>query len=377
MVADTEGAAEEGCRRVQVTYEVLPAVVDPEAAMLPGAPLVHPAGNVVGEVHGEVGDVERGFAESAAVYEGTFHTPRVQHASLETHGAVAWLEADQLVVRSSTRTPFLTRRALCDLFDLPPESVRVVAGRVGGGFGGKQEMLVEDVVALAVLRLRRPVRLEYTRAEQFVGSTTRHPFGMRIKLGARADGTLTAMQVRAVSDTGAYGNHGPAVLHHAVTESLAIYRCANKLAIYRCANKKADGYAVYTHTVPAGAFRGYGLGQVTFAVESAIDELARRLGLDPYAVRACNVLRAGDPLIAPTGQDDELHIASYGLDQCLDVVRAAAAEPAEPAPSGWLVGSDGHPARRGGAGRRAAQAGRRSPGGGRGRVRARGRRRAG
>jgi CO/xanthine dehydrogenase Mo-binding subunit len=119
-------------------------------------------------------------------------------------------------------------------------------------------------------------------------------------------------------------------MHHAVAESLAMYRCANK---------RADGYAVYTHTVPAGAFRGYGLGQVGFAVESAIDELARTLGLDPLVVRARNVLRDGDPMVAPTGHDDDLSIASYGLDQCLDVVRAAAAEPVRAAPPGWLVGS--------------------------------------
>lgn len=345
VIAETEAAAEEGCRRLRVTYEVLPAVFDPEEAMRPGAPVVHdkdaaashiarPADNVVGEVHGEVGSVEAGFAEADAVYEATFRTPRVQHASLETHGAVAWLEPDgdgpeRLVVRTSTQVPFLTRRALCDLFDLPPESVRVVAGRVGGGFGGKQEMLVEDIVTLAVLKLRRPVRLEFTRAEQFVGTTTRHPFVVGVKVGARRDGTLTALQVRAVSNTGAYGNHGPAVMFHAVSESFAVYRCANK---------KVEGYTVYTHTVPSGAFRGYGLGQISFAIESAIDEVARLLELDPLDVRLRNVLRAGEQLVAPSGHDDDLLIGSYGLDQCLDVVQSARAEPVGPAPAGWLVG---------------------------------------
>ncbi len=232
-------------------------------------------------------------------------------------------------MRSSTQVPFLTRRALCDLFDLPAEGVQVVAGRVGGGFGGKQEMLVEDVVALAVLRLRRPVRLEFTRAEQFLGATTRHPFAVRVKVGARRDGTLTAMQVRAVANTGAYGNHGPAVLFHAVAESFAVYRCSNKAV---------DGYSVYTNTVPAGAFRGYGLGQVGFAVESAVDEVARMLGLDPLAVRERNVVRAGEPLVAPAGHDADLSIASYGLDQCLDVIRAARAEAVAQVPPGWLTG---------------------------------------
>ncbi|MFJ2880772.1 molybdopterin-dependent oxidoreductase [Streptomyces sp. NPDC086796] len=342
VVADSEAAAEEGCRRVEVTYEVLPAVLDPEEAMRPGAPVVHdkdattariarPRDNVVGEAHGETGDVEAGFAEADAVYEGTFRTQRVQHASLETHGAVAWLdEDDRLVVRCSTQTPFLTRRALCALYDLPHDRVRVVAGRVGGGFGGKQEMLVEDLVALAVLRLRRPVKLEYTRAEQFHGATTRHPFTIGVKAGARRDGTLTALRLRVVSNTGAYGNHGPAVMFHSVGESTAVYRAPHK---------KVDAYSVYTHTVPAGAFRGYGLGQVMFAVESALDELARELGMDPLEFKAKNIIGPGEAVITPSGEEEDLHIASYGLDQCVAIVRRARTEPVgEPVPEGWLVG---------------------------------------
>ncbi|MFD7425480.1 molybdopterin-dependent oxidoreductase [Streptomyces sp. NPDC059818] len=345
VVADSEAAAEEGCRRVEVTYQVLPAVLDPEEAMLPGAPVVHakdgaqariarPLDNVVGESHGEIGSVEEGFAAADVVYEETFRTQRVQHASLETHGAVAWFERpeegpERIVVRSSTQTPFLTRRALCALFDLPLEEVRVLAGRVGGGFGGKQEMIVEDIVVLAAMRLRRPVKLEYTRAEQFYGATTRHPFTVRVKAGARGDGTLTALQLRVVSNTGAYGNHGPAVMFHSVGESMAVYRAPHK---------KADAYSVYTHAVPAGAFRGYGLGQVVFAMESVMDELARLLSMDPLEFRERNIIGPGEAMISPGGEEEDLHIASYGLDQCLGIVRGARAEPADAAPQGWLVG---------------------------------------
>ncbi|MFJ2703789.1 molybdopterin-dependent oxidoreductase [Streptomyces sp. NPDC087428] len=345
VVADSEAAAEEGCRRVEVTYQVLPAVLDPEEAMLPGAPVVHakngaqariarPLDNVVGESHGEIGSVEEGFAAADVVYEETFRTQRVQHASLETHGAVAWFERpdegpERIVVRSSTQTPFLTRRALCALFDLPLEEVRVLAGRVGGGFGGKQEMIVEDIVVLAAMRLRRPVKLEYTRAEQFYGATTRHPFNVRVKAGARGDGTLTALQLRVVSNTGAYGNHGPAVMFHSVGESMAVYRAPHK---------KADAYSVYTHAVPAGAFRGYGLGQVVFAMESVMDELARLLSMDPLEFRERNIIGPGEAMISPGGEEEDLHIASYGLDQCLGIVRGARAEPADAAPQGWLVG---------------------------------------
>ncbi|MFE5833238.1 molybdopterin-dependent oxidoreductase [Streptomyces sp. NPDC056508] len=348
VVADGEGAAEEGCRRIEVTYEELPHVTDPEEAMRPGAPVLHAGkgaqeriarveNNVAGEVHGEIGCVEDGFAEADVVYEETFRTQRVQHASLETHGCVAYFEpkedgtGERLTVRSSTQTPFLTRRALCALYGLPEDEVRVVAGRVGGGFGGKQEMLTEDVVTLAALKLRRPVRLEYTRAEQFHGATTRHPFTIGVKAGARRDGTLTAVRMRVVSNTGAYGNHGPAVMFHSVGESFAVYRAPHK---------KVDAYSVYTNVVPAGAFRGYGLGQVTFAVESVMDELARRLGMDPLVFREKNVIGPGEGMHSPIGEEEDLHIASYGLDQCLSVVRNALAEDrsAEDAPEGWLVG---------------------------------------
>ncbi|QES39989.1 aldehyde oxidase [Streptomyces venezuelae] len=346
VVADSEQAAEEACRRIDVTYEQLPHVTDPEEAMRPGAPVIH-AGkgpeariarvddNVAGEVHAETGSVDDGFAEADVVHEGTYRTQRVQHASLETHGSVAWFEeeggAERLTVRTSTQTPFLTRRALCALFGLPEDGVRVVTGRVGGGFGGKQEMLTEDIVVLAALKLRRPVKLEYTRAEQFHGATTRHPFTVRVKVGARADGTLTALQMRVVSDTGAYGNHGPAVLLHGVKEPFALYRAPHN---------KVDGFAVYTNSVPSGAFRGYGLGQVTFAVESAMDETARLLGMDPLDFREKNLIGPDDRLTGPTGEDEDLRIGSYGLGQCLSVVRGAVADDRSGAdvPEGWLTG---------------------------------------
>ncbi|MGI5444561.1 molybdopterin-dependent oxidoreductase [Streptomyces sp. CA-243310] len=347
VVADSEQAAEEGCRRVVVAYEELPYVVDPEEAMLPGAPVLHPKGpesgifraenNVCGEVHNTLGDMAQGYAEADVIHEETFQTQRVQHASLETHGSVAYFEpkeegdGERITVRSSTQAPFLTRRALCALYDLNEDEVRVVAGRVGGGFGGKQEMLTEDIVVLAALKLRRPVKLEFTRAEQFYGATTRHPFKITIKIGAKADGTLTALRIRVVSNTGAYGNHGPAVMFHSVGESFAVYKAPNK---------EVEAYSVYTNGVPAGAFRGYGLGQVLFALESVMDELAVKLGMDPLVLREKNVIGAGDHLVTPIGHEEDLFIASYGMKQCMDVVRRAIAEDRshEDVPEGWLTG---------------------------------------
>ncbi|MFJ9343492.1 molybdopterin-dependent oxidoreductase [Streptomyces sp. NPDC101733] len=348
VVADSEQAAEEGCRHVVVAYEELPYVIDPEEAMLPGAPVLHPKGpesgifraenNVCGEVHHTIGDMERGYAEADVVYEETFRTQRVQHASLETHGSVAYFEpkeegdGERITVRSSTQAPFLTRRALCALYDLGEDEVRVVAGRVGGGFGGKQEMLTEDIVVLAALKLRRPVKLEFTRAEQFYGATTRHPFKITVKIGAKADGTLTALRIRVLSNTGAYGNHGPAVMFHSVGESFAVYKAPNK---------EVEAYSVYTNGVPAGAFRGYGLGQTLFAVESVMDELAIRLGLDPLVLREKNVIGPGDHMVTPIGHEEDLFIASYGMKQCMDVVRKAIAEDRshEDVPEGWLTGT--------------------------------------
>jgi putative selenate reductase molybdopterin-binding subunit len=345
VVAESVAAAEAGARLLQVEYEVLPAVFDPHEAMRPGAPILHPdrtvadgvaraADNVVAEVHGDLGDVDAGFAEpEVVVHEQTYSTQRVQHAHLETHGCIAWVdETGRLTVRTSTQTPFLTRDALCVVLDLPRDRVRVLCERVGGGFGGKQEMLVEDVAALATLRTGRPVQIELTREEQFIGSTTRHPMTITVKLAARPNGTLVAVQLQVVSDTGAYGNHAPGVLFHGCNESISVYRCPSK---------RVDGYAVYTNTLPSGAFRGYGLSQLIFAVESAMDDLARDLGLDPIAFRELNIVRPGDPMVSTSEDDHDVEYGSYGLDQCLSAVREALADRAgePPVPPGWLVGA--------------------------------------
>jgi putative selenate reductase molybdopterin-binding subunit len=344
VVAETEAAAEEGCRRLEVEYEIWPAVVDPAQAIASGAPVIHddktPAQrvtnaqrNIVAEVHGEYGDVAGALAQSAVTYEGTFTTQRVQHAALETHGGVAWVDASGILnVRSSTQVPFLTRRALTEIFDLAPDKVRVFCERVGGGFGGKQEMFVEDILALAALKTGRPVKLEFTREEQFISTSTRHPMRVTVKAGADSSGKLTALQLDVLSNTGAYGNHAGPVLFHSCDESIGVYNCPNK---------KVDAVAAYTNTVPAGAFRGYGLPQTLLAVEAAIDELARQLSISPFEIRRRNVVRPGDPMLSPpdAGHTDVLY-GSYGLDQCLDLVeRAMQAEaPKHPLSADWLIG---------------------------------------
>jgi len=344
VVAESEAAAEEACRRIKVNYEILPALIDPEQAMAPGAPLLHPdrtpanriadpQRNLAAETHGEYGDVASALATSAVTYEATFHSHRVQHAALETHGGLAWHdEAGVLNVRTSTQVPFLTRRALSDIFGLPMDKVRVFCERVGGGFGGKQEMFVEDILALAALTTGRPVKLELTREEQFIATSTRHPMRVHIKAGADADGKLTALQLDVLSNTGAYGNHAGPVMFHSLSESIAVYNCPNK---------RVDGYAVYTNTVPAGAFRGYGLPQTQIAIEAAIDELARQLGISPYEMRRRNIIRLGDPMLSPPPSEfHDVLYGSYGLDQCLDLVERAmqADGPQAELPPEWLTG---------------------------------------
>jgi putative selenate reductase molybdopterin-binding subunit len=344
VIADSEGAAEEGCRRLKVEYEILPHVVDPEAAIAPGAPVIHPdkapaqrvanaARNIVAESHGEYGDVAAALAACAVTYEDTFTTQRVQHAALETHGGLAYIDADGvLTIRSSTQVPFLTRRTLADLFGLAPDKVRVFCERVGGGFGGKQEMLVEDILTLAALKTGRPVKLELTREEQFIATSTRHPMRVTVKAGADRDGKLTALQLDVLTNTGAYGNHAGPVMLHAVAESLSVYNCPNK---------KIDAIAAYTNTVPAGAFRGYGLPQALIAVEAAIDELARKLGISPFDMRRRNAVRPGDPMLSPPGSEyHDVFYGSYGLDQCLDLVERAMKTdgPKPELTADWLVG---------------------------------------
>lgn len=344
VVAETAEAADAGCRAVRVEYAVLPAVFDPEDARRPGAPLLHPdrtpeervmeAGrNVVAGFHtGHGGDIDEALAASHATVTGEWRSSRVTHAALETHGSVGWLDDEgRLVIRSSTQVPFLARNELAHVFGLERDRIRVFANRVGGGFGGKQELFTEDLTALAVLKLGRPVAYEFSRTDQFVRASLRHPMRVRVSLGADAAGTLTAMKIDVLSDTGAYGNHAIGVLFHS---------CAESTTLYRVPTKWIDAEAVYTNNPPSGAFRGYGLGQVVFAVESAMDALAEKLGMDPFDLRRINAVTEGDPLHPDEDKyEEDLIWGSYGLDQCLDLAQDALRRGnGVEAPAGWAVG---------------------------------------
>lgn len=318
VVAESEGAAEAGCRALHVEYELLPAIFDPVDAMAPNAPLLHDKdvltdnGNIFCDLHGEIGDVAKGFAEADTIHEKTYSTTRVQHVHLETHGSIAWQGEDKRWhVRTSSQGPFRTQAKLCYLLGLRARDLHVFTERVGGGFGGKQEMVSEDLVLFATMKLGRPVKWEWTREEEFIGATTRHQMTTTVKIGAKKDGTLTALDVRVVSNTGAYGGHG--------SETLAAAMGA-PIAAYRCDNKKGVGYAVYTNMVPAGGFRGYGASQTTFAIECAMDDLALKLGIDPFAIRRKNIVRPGDNVESIWKEPSDAGFGSYGITECLDIV---------------------------------------------------------
>jgi CO/xanthine dehydrogenase Mo-binding subunit/aerobic-type carbon monoxide dehydrogenase small subunit (CoxS/CutS family) len=320
VVGESEAAAEAGVRALHVEYEILPAVFDPVAAMEPGAPLLHEKndvvtqnGNIFCTLQGEIGDVAQGFKEADAVHEMTYSTSRVQHVHLETHGSIAYKGDDgRWHVRTSSQGPFPVRTKLAYLMGVPPREIHVFTERVGGGFGGKQEMVSEDLPLFATMKLDgRPVKWEWTREEEFIGATTRHQMTTKVKIGAKKDGTLTALDVHCVSNTGAYGNHASETLAAAM---------ASPIAAYRCANKKGVGHVVYTNMIPGGGFRGYGASQTTYAMECAIDELARLLGIDPFEMRRKNVVKPGDNVESIWKEPGDASFGSYGINECLDIV---------------------------------------------------------
>jgi CO/xanthine dehydrogenase Mo-binding subunit/aerobic-type carbon monoxide dehydrogenase small subunit (CoxS/CutS family) len=341
VVAETEAAAEAGVRAVRIDYEILPAVFDPVAAMEPGAPILHDKdvvtqnGNVFCTLAGEIGNVARGFEEADAVHEQTYSTSRVQHVHLETHGSIAWKGEDgRWHVRTSSQGPFPVLKKLAYLTGVPAREIHVFTERVGGGFGGKQEMVSEDLPLFATMKLGgRPVKWEWTREEEFIGATTRHQMTTRVKMGARKDGTLTALEVHVVSNTGAYGNHASETLAAAM---------ASPIAAYRCDNKKGIGQVVYTNMTPGGGFRGYGASQTTFAIECAMDDLARLLKIDPLEIRRKNVVKPGDNIESIWKEPGDASFGSYGINECLDIVERELKKGngvARPAGDDWLEGT--------------------------------------
>jgi putative selenate reductase molybdopterin-binding subunit len=301
VAAETPELAAQACRLIDVTYEVLPAVFDELDAIAEGAPVIHDepdtagiydaAHNISHHIEGQTVSDEKmaaAFAAADRVFEQTFHVPQQQHTPIEPHICIGWLDEDErLVLRSSTQVPFHTRRMVAPLLGLPVKRIRVMKPRIGGGFGGKQEMLLEDIVGHLVLATRRPVRLELSREEEFVSARIRHAQTITFRTAVDRAGRLTAQDMHVVGNTGAYGTHGFTVQSVSGQRGLSAYNCPAKR--FRCD-------VAYTNRPVAGAFRGYGAPQAFFALESHMDDIARALGLDPVAFRQRNWVGTGDPL---------------------------------------------------------------------------------
>ena len=325
VVAETEAIAARACELIEVDYEILPHVIDPVEAIKgetvihdePESSQIHDAAhNIAGEIVLAKGDLASGFAEADLIVENTYTLPAVQHVHLEPHVSITWFDEDgTLVVRSSTQVPFHCQRLLSELFDLPKEKIRVYKPQLGGGFGNKQEILTEDLCVLATLKTGKPVQWRFTREEEFTASNSRHSMKIRLKTGVKKYGTIVAQEMEAISNTGAYGNHG---------ETVTFLTGCFPLGLYRCPNQSYKGLVVYTNIMPAGAFRGYGATQGTFAMESQLDEIAVKLNLDPIKLRQHNLITAEDEILI--GREEHFHIiGSYALDECIEKVTQALA----------------------------------------------------
>ena len=313
VAAEDEETALEAMKLIKVDYEVLKPVLDFEKA-IDNESVIHPEDkihemfpigfepkrNIAAAYEMEVGNVEEELAKCDYVVDETFYTQAQAHAMMEPHASNARLdEHNRLVVYSTTQTPFHMRRIICKTLGLPVDKVRVIKPRVGGGFGGKQAFHGEMFVSLVTLRTNRPSKLVYTREEVFGSSYTRHPMRIALRIGANKDGKIQAIDCRALSDTGAYGEHALTVFMIVGSKVLPLY---NKVKAVRFGGK-----VVYTNHVPAGAYRGYGAIQGNYALESTIDMLAKKMGMDPIELREINSMKEKEtsPIFEIMGEGTE------------------------------------------------------------------------
>jgi len=326
VAAETPEQAARALRLIEVEYEVLPHVLDPEEAMREGAPIVHdepdtegiydPRRNIVHHIEAENGDREAQWAKADYVFEGEYRTSQQQQAHIEPHVCITyWDEDGRLVVRTSTQVPFHIRRMLAPLIGLPVKHIRVVKPRIGGGFGNKQEMILEDLCAHLTIATGRPVRMEYTRYQEFASSRSRHPQIMRYKVGVTDEMEVVATELYLIGDTCAYGTHGLTVQMVGGQKGLTLYN-----ALY----SKFVCDVVYTNKPTPGAFRGYGAMQCFFGIETLMSEIADQMGWDVVEFKRKNWIKQGEELLLAKalgeGREGFVQvIRTSGLEQCVRV----------------------------------------------------------
>ena len=339
VAAETPEIAEKALALIEVEYEILPAVLDSREAMKPDAVKIHdepeyvnfadsnPDKNLAAHIRIDIGDVNKGFAEADEIFEAEYEVPKVQQAHIEPHVCVTyWDEDDRLVIRTSTQVPFHVRRMLAPVLDLPIKRIRVIKPRIGGGFGGKQEVLMEDVAAHLTIATKRPVIYEYSREEEFIAARSRHPMRVKMKTGVKKDGTITANAMYALSDTGAYGCHALTVTGNTGHKSMALYVGDGEYR--KSPNIQFYADVVYTNTPPAGAFRGYGVPQGYWPLDRHMEKIARAMGFDPIEFRLKNAIHPGEyhPFSTAWNEGREPRpeiIHTVGLEQCVAQGKAA------------------------------------------------------
>ena len=338
VAAETPEIAEKALSLIEVEYEILPAILDSREAMTSPIRIhdeveyvnfadSHPEKNLAAEIRIDIGNVEKGFAEADEIFEAEYTVPKVQQAHIEPHVCVTyWDEDDRLVIRTSTQVPFHIRRMLAPVLGLPVKRIRVIKPRIGGGFGGKQEVLMEDVAAHLTIATKRPVIYEYSREEEFIAARSRHPMRVKMKTGVKKDGTITANEMVALSDTGAYGCHALTVTGNTGHKSMALYVGDGEYR--KSPNIRFYADVVYTNTPPAGAYRGYGVPQGYWPLDRHLEKIARALHLDPIEFRLKNAIHAGEyhPFSTAWNEGREPRpeiIHTVGLEQCVAQGKAA------------------------------------------------------
>ncbi len=294
VVADTEEAAAEAVRLIEITYEDLPIVDDPHQAMQEDAPQLHPhaPNNILTHYRIRHGDVEAGWAQAEVIVEGEYRTGFQEHAYLQPEAGLGYIDEEgRVTVIVAGQWVHKDRQQIAHALDLPEERVRVIYPAIGGAFGGREDMSVQIVLALAAMKVGRPVKIIWSREESIIGHHKRHPMTIRAKWGATREGKLVAAEAVIIADAGAYAYTSPKVLGNA-----HLMVCGP----YEIPNAKVDSYAVYTNNVPSGAFRGFGGPQACFAAENQMNKLAEALGMDLVELRLKNVLRDGSIAVVGT-----------------------------------------------------------------------------